>query len=303
MRSALLLLPLLAACPPTKSDTADTAAFPCEADEALVTGTVYQDGVAVGGGDVAAYESATEARVAGTAEADGTYALCVPAGEWFVYAMLDGCDDGELLTLAAGESYSLDMNVPQSCDTADKPNLYLYPAVPTRTSVRVEKSARQRIFASEPAYERGWSGIAMPDGRFVTKGAAAPFLFYEITLEPRQVAPFQRDEGWCFEADAVAGMAGVLDMYGFNAGEIDDFVEGWRLDLPPAGAYAVYPQTDVDHAAGLTITPALPVDRLWLLVEDVGACVEALPTPSVVPFDRTGAHGVEWGVVLHGFVR
>jgi hypothetical protein len=45
------------------------------------------------------------------------------------------------------------------------------------------------------------------------------------------------------------------------------------------------------------------VDRLWLLVEDVGACVEALPTPSVVPFDRTGAHGVEWGVVLHGFVR
>lgn len=303
MRSVFPLLALLVACPPTKSDTADTAAFPCGADEALVTGTVTQEGAPAGSADVAAYDAAADERVSGAAEADGTYALCVPAGDWFVYATIVDCDDGELMTLAAGGSYTLDMDVPVSCDIADKPNLYLYPDVPTRTSVRIEKSPRQRIVASDPPYERGWQGVAMPDGRFVTRGAAAPFLFYEVSLEPRQVAPFQRAEGWCFESDAVAEMAGVLDLYGFNAAEVDDFVEGWRFDLPQAGAYAVYPQTDVDHAAGLTITPTLPVDRLWLLVEDVGACVEGLPTPSVVPFDRTGAHGVEWGVVLHGFAR
>ena len=103
--------------------------------------------------------------------------------------------------------------------------------------------------------------------------------------------------------DAVYGMAGVLEAYGFDAREVDDFVEGWRLDLPPAGAYAVYPQREVGFAAALRISPPLPVERVWFLVEDAGACDGALPAPEVAPLDRRGAHGVEWGVVLKGIAH
>ncbi|MDP2315302.1 MAG: hypothetical protein Q8P41_20560, partial [Pseudomonadota bacterium] len=76
----------------------------------------------------------------------------------------------------------------------------------------------------------------------------------------------------------------------------------WRFDLPPASAYAVYPQRDVAHAAGVAIDPPLRLERLWLLVEEAGAC-GAMSEPVIEPFDRAGPHAVEWGVVLGGLGR
>ena len=109
----------------------------------------------------------------------------------------------------------------------------------------------------------------------------------------------QRDSVHCVDgADAVVRMAGLLGQYGFDARQQADFVDGWREDLPERASYAVYAQTRVDHAVALEIAPALPVHRLWLLVEDGAGCVQTAPPPTA--FDRSAPHGMEWGVVLRG---
>ncbi len=286
-------------------DTGEPDTWPCADDEGQVVGVVTRDG---GVSDRARLEARLDDETieVDLDPADGSYSVCLAVGEWQLVAFAADCDDASMVDVVAGEVVEVNLDVDSGCSTADKPNLYLYPSRPTRTEVRVEVDRRQHIFASDPPYRDGWRGVALPDGRFVTADGPAPFLFYEVTLVRHQVAAMQREFGWCLQGEVpevVGQMADLLGRYGFNAVEVDDFVEGWRIDLPPAAAYGVFPQLRVDHAAALDIQPPLPVDRLWLLVADVGDCDGALPAPPVVPFDRTGAHAVEWGVVLHDIVR
>ncbi|MDP2316265.1 MAG: hypothetical protein Q8P41_25425, partial [Pseudomonadota bacterium] len=268
-----LLAALLPGCPlADKPD--DSGVAECAEGEGLVSGTATLQGGPDEGMTVYA-SNAAEDTVEVDVAADGTWSACLAAGEWTIHAELDGgwCGSSwDDINVVAGEPLDgLDLDA--TCDTAEKPNLYLYPDVPTATSVRLRVARGQRVFASDPPYRGGWRGTALPDGRFAIGQDVAPFLFYEVTLLPGQTAAMQRDEGWCFEPDgAVAGMAARLEDYGFDAVEVDDFVEGWRFDLPPASAYAVYPQRDVAHAAGVAIDPPLRLERLWLLVEEAGAC-------------------------------
>lgn len=44
------------------------------------------------------------------------------------------------------------------------------------------------------------------------------------------------------------------------------------------------------------------MERLWLLLDEGSGCAPLLE-PEVEPLDRRGAHGVEWGVVLHDLGR
>jgi len=184
------------------------------------------------------------------------------------------------------------------CVSVDKPNLYLYPAADTETQVRVDLAAKQAVLVSAPEYGDGWSGVAHPDGTFTVNGERFPFLFYEVSLAPGMAAEhLQRSHGWCLPGDgAVDAMAALLARYGFNEREQQDFIDGWRDDLPAAPSYAVSPQLAVAPMAGLRVEPALPVSRLWLAVSDGAGC--ALTEPTVAPFDRSAPHGVEWGVVL-----
>jgi hypothetical protein len=186
------------------------------------------------------------------------------------------------------------------CSSADKPNLYLYPTANTLTTVVLKHDARQEVFASEPAYLDGWSGMAHPDGTFsVTPGERSPFLFYEISLLPAQVAAFQHTNAVCIDGPgAVNAMAALLGDCGFNAREQADFVDGWVDDMPVRDSYAVYPQRNVEGAVHVGIEPELPLERLWLVVQDGAGC-----TPSnapIVPIARPAGHAVEWGVVLRG---
>jgi len=245
-------------------------------------------------------------QTAAEVSSDGTYELNVEGGETYIlYAEAYGCYSGDVeVAVEACEEVEVDIEI-VDCDVADKPNLYLYPEVDTKMAVRVDHGRKQEIVASDPPHgDDGWFGIAHPDGTFTQDGDRAPFLFYEVSLAPWQGRTHQREAGWCIAGgpDAVDEMAKILEAYDFNAGEVDDFVEAWRHDLPPARAYSVYPQREVAHMAELVMAPELPVDRLWLLVEEGSGCAP-LYEPDVVPMDRRGAHGVEWGVILHGLGR
>jgi len=236
---------------------------------------------------------------------DGSYELNLEGGSWTLRAMAEGCPADDLpQVVEACQDDLVDIHVPP-CDVADKPNLYLYPARPTPTRVRLLSTDRQRVVASAPAYPQdGWQGLALPDGSFQTGGQRAPYLFYELSLAPWQSRRMQTDQGWCLPQEgAVQAMAELLGAYGFSAPEREDFVDAWTLDLPPSpDGYAVYPQTEVSFAGQVEIQPRLPLQRLWLRVEDGAGCVEGRE-PVVVPFDRSGPHAVEWGVILHDLAR
>lgn len=243
-------------------------------------------------------------------DADGRYELEVPpADDLYVEAYTrDGCwSYSEGIDAEACATQTVDIAI-EDCDIADKPNLYLYPLRDTPMRVKLELDPRQKVVASIPAYRpQGWRGVAHTDGTWTERGSKVrdPFLFYEVSLAGWQARSLQREAGWCLpfggEA-AVFAMADILGEYGFDARERDDFVDAWIHDLPPADSYAVYPQLEVAPFAGLQLQPALPVDRLWLVVDHGASCVP-LQEPEPVVFDRTGAHGVEWGVVLGDLVR
>jgi hypothetical protein len=280
----------------------DSGAAPCTLGTLTGTLTGPSGGAPEAGSQVRAVDDDGTGYDA-TVEDDGSYRVEVPAGRYTLHAHDDLCwSEDAVVEVEACGTVETDLAIDQ-CDTADKPNLYLYPARDTATQVQLSHGPKQRVFASDPPYGQGWAGVAHPDGSFTSGGARAPFLFYELSLRPWQGEAFQRDEGWCLpEEGAVDAMAELLGLYGFDARERLDFVEGWEHDLPasPAG-YAVYPQRAVEHAGRVHIRPALPLYRLWLLVEEGDGC--ALDAPWVDPARREGPHAVEWGVVLHGFVR
>ncbi|HCH66398.1 MAG: hypothetical protein CL927_09755 [Deltaproteobacteria bacterium] len=287
---------------------------PCDGTWSRLEGQVTGPGTdrPAAGATVYAWEGegGTDVMYTATTDSDGFYELEVtPFEVLYVEAYTDeGCwsytqeVDAEACLLQ-----TVDIDI-QDCDVADKPNLYLYPETDTFTRVKLELDPRQKVVASIPEYRpRGWRGIAHTDGTWSELGLRVrdPFLFYEVSLAGWQARSLQRDTGWCIPfggVSAVYAMADILADYGFDARERDDFVDAWVHDLPPSDSYAVYPQIEVEAYAGLDIRPALPIDRLWLVVDDGAGCAPR-QVPEVVPFDRDGAHGVEWGVILGDLVR
>ena len=294
------------------ADGSDGATDCVENGTFQLSGIVRFDGSPAEGATVYLWADDVFEPVTATTDSEGAYFVEAPAGDWYLeVSTADGCySSTDPISAAVCDDLVVDFSVsPDDCVTADKPNLYLYPKRDLPMQVEVLLGRKQRVVASDPQLPpQGWRGVAHPDGTWTAQGAKArsPFLFYEVSLAPEQLPTMQREEGWCIEArgtaDAAEQMAELLGLYDFNAQERDDFVEAWRIDLPLARSYVVYPQREVGHLAGLRLRPALPVDRLWLLVEDGAGC-PILTEPVIEPMDRRGAHGVEWGVVLGDLAR
>ena len=175
-----------------------------------------------------------------------------------------------------------------------KPNIYLYPAQAAQLSVQLDLAPGAQIIASVPDYGSGWTVEVAPDGLI---DGAYDYLFYETTVND----VFQRDEGWAVAADQAMGrFADALAAYGFEAGEIEDFIDSWEGELPQASCYHVFPQLDDTIARTVDLRIEPPPDsarRVWFLVECAQEC-EPLPEPVVPAFVRAGFTAVEWGIVL-----
>ena len=285
------------------AQTADDTAWQCGQEYGTVHGVVLDEYDSPVAGALVHYEE-DDGLTTIEADGDGVWTIDLPAGD-YVFASSDSFQEcwsaDAMVTVDACGDHETPLPIPE-CAVADKPNLYLYPERPTPTRVELGLQRKQAVVASIPEYGQGWRGVALPDGRWRQRGLDFPFLFYEVSIAPWMHDTFPDGEGWCVEGEAaVEDMAAILEDYNFNAGEVDDFVEAWRLDLPWAESYAVRPMTEVDHMAQVYMSPNLPLERLWLLVEDGAGC--SLNEPAVVPFDRSGAHAVEWGVILLGLGR
>ena len=292
----------------TGDDTADTntgddTGVLCGSTQGFVYGVVRSEQT----GDVVAWAtltaiSSSDAKMY-TASDEGAFELHLEGDQTWDIQAEDG--DGNIsqtisLAVEACVEYEQDFMIFDKV-TADKPNLYLYPDADTPTTVALELRGGATLEAVAPALP--WRGVAHPDGTFTDRqGETWGYLFYEVGLPRWQVRLAQHDAGWCLAGETVLDdLAEILLDYGFNAREVDDFVEAWRHDLPPAPRYGVYPQPEIAEQNGGWIEPGLPLSRLWLQIEPGDDCLPRL-TPEIVPLDREGPHAVEWGVILRGFV-
>ncbi|MCP4806277.1 MAG: hypothetical protein GY913_34740 [Proteobacteria bacterium] len=270
----------------------------CGSTEGFVYGHLFDESAAFSTGTIEAWQDGELVTFVET-DSQGAYELNLEGG--FEYVLTAWNDEGcyapdTTLTLLECTEHEIDIRF-EGCDVADKPNLYLYPESPTEMTVELGLARHQRVVDSVPDYGDGWSGVALPDGRWEQDGQVHDFLFYEVSVTRPQSESLQTERGWC--AADLAEITELVRAHGFTERETQDFWDGWVEDLPPADGYVVYPQRRVRRMAELTLTPRLPVERLWLVVEPASTC--SMPPTAIAPLRREGAHGVEWGVILRGF--
>ena len=103
-----------------------------------------------------------------------------------------------------------------------KPNIYLYPEMPTHVTVQLFPQGR--ITAAIPEYGNGWEVMAWPDGRI---DGTPGYLFYETEL-----ALYQPGQSWCVKTENLATFfEELLLRYGLNDREIYDFLEYLLAEL------------------------------------------------------------------------
>lgn len=292
----MILLTAILGCG-DKDDGGDSA-LACGSTQGFLYGHVFTPEGAFSTGTVEAYLDGELAASAPT-DSQGAYELNVEGGNEYVLTAWseEGCyaPDTAVTVLECTER-EIDIQY-EGCDTADKPNLYLYPDAATEMRVEVGLAPHQRIVASDPEYQDGWVGVARPDGRWEQGGQVFDFLFYEVSVTRPQSESLQTQRGWC--ATDLTEITEIVRDHGFTERETQDFWDGWVDDLPAAEGYVVYPQRRVRRMADLALTPRLPVERLWLVIEPATSC--SMPPTPITPLRREGAHGVEWGVILRGF--
>ena len=94
----------------------------------------------------------------------------------------------------------------------------------------------------------------------------------------------------------------ILEAYGFNDSEIQDFTEFWCEKLDQTCDYMMYPQgtETVDLAMPLQIIPEPEsVERMWFAFEKCGEQgEESIRTEQLTPFGRGEYAVVEWGGLI-----
>jgi len=173
----------------------------------------------------------------------------------------------------------------------EAPNLYLYPENTMAVSVELDIAGDGYITESQPPYGDGWNVMATPEGII---NDIYDYLFYEVKIP----VPVNHDTGWLLDGtDLESELSGVLNKYGFDGREMDDFMEYWLPRLESAPWFALYPQ-NADSMVILDISP--PPDNILRAI----FLIRPLPKPVSIPlppdppaFTRTGFTAVEWGMI------
>lgn len=182
-----------------------------------------------------------------------------------------------------------------------KPNIYLYGEPGNRFTLCFAEPVL--LAACIPDYTDGWEVEIAGDGSLIVDGEEGyPYLFYESDTIP---GIFQTEEGFLLEAcRRRAQLEEILDGYGLNSREIQDFVEFWDDMLEEGEDYLMYPQTTerVDRAMPILLGGE-ELDnyfRIWFCFKKTNGESGKPELPSVYPADHRGKALVEWGgMILH----
>lgn len=182
----------------------------------------------------------------------------------------------------------------QSPEPADAPNIYLYPEIEGKVSVRLELPDNSTIIKAIPDYSEGWSVNVMPEGKV---DGQYDYLFYETSLFIEKKAT----TGWIVQGGDLANeFTQILKAYGFVGREIEDFNQFWvpfySSAERTAAWFAVYPQ-DAERMSRLVISPKPDtLMRMLLKIRPLNKPI-SLQAPKIVPVVRNGFTVVEWGVL------
>lgn len=175
-----------------------------------------------------------------------------------------------------------------------KPVIYLYPRKETPVEVKVGAN----VTVSEPAYGRGWKGVAKPSGQIVVDGKVYPNLFWEGI--GWGVYP-QINSGTVVKtAEARATIVSQLEQMNLNSQEINDFLEFWMPKIPNTEYLRIswiYGE-EMDELAPLYISPK-PDSLIRVFMDFAGLETPIDIEKQVLPkFERRGFTAVEWGGLL-----
>lgn len=175
-----------------------------------------------------------------------------------------------------------------------KPNIYLYPESKIQAKVTLIPQKGNEITSSIPDYKNGWNVSVEPSGVIDGK---YEYLFYEGNQKkynPSRVGwSISHDELWQF-------FPKIMEEYGFNKKEINDFVDYWEKHIPKSQFYDITLVTtqEVEKEFALVIDPKPDtVLRLWFCIIPQNKKGN-LPSPKITEFKRKGFTVTEWGVVL-----
>ena len=171
-----------------------------------------------------------------------------------------------------------------------KPNIYLYS--PYCQTIDVTFTNPGKLMTTIPDYSSGWTVAAEPSGLL---DGQYEYLFYEADVEEIY---FQTSASWKLPAmNRESTFIRILDEYGFNEKEKDDFVEFWNKRLNPNIQYLMYPQETsiIDKAMPVDVTPAPDnMYRIWFYF--IPSNLDPVVEPSEIsPIQRDGFTFVEWG--------
>jgi hypothetical protein len=175
-----------------------------------------------------------------------------------------------------------------------KPNIYLYSDADMTVNVRLYPA--HWITESAPAYpaDSGWT-VHITDGSL---NGTEDYLFYEAVVPDEG---FQKDYGYkVYSKDREQDIERVLDLYGFNEKEKQDFLDYWTDKLEEDVDYIFLPQenNEVDIIMPLIISEAPDkIYRIWFyILPDDGSDIKEPSDISVI--SRDGFTVVEWGGIL-----
>ncbi len=172
-----------------------------------------------------------------------------------------------------------------------KPNIYLYSDYDVEVNVQLEPY--EYITCSIPLYDKdaGWDA-KVHDGSINGRN---DYLFYEALVPD---SGFQKEWGFTVNnASVEEDMLEILNMYGFNETEKQDFIEYWVAELPEGPDWVFYPQ-ETFIVDGIMPVYALPepdsIYRLWFYIEPYRGQKLSYKKPEDV-ISHEGYTLVEWG--------
>lgn len=182
-----------------------------------------------------------------------------------------------------------------TCNIVRKPNMYIYPETNIQLSVTLDFPLGGEILTSLPEYGDGWSITVDTNGLIDN---TYTYLFYESS----QPDVWQYQQGWIIKINDLSSFfKNNMTDYGFNAREIEDFMEYWIPRLNDYPYYSICPQTKnlIDNVVAIdfSIEPDNSL-RLFYVIKGCHQIPDKLSEPGIETFKRVGYFVTEWGVII-----
>ena len=173
-----------------------------------------------------------------------------------------------------------------------KPVIYLYPEEETRVTVKLDYNGQ--LTCTYPAYEKGWTVTASPDGTLTDEaGKQYNYLYWEGTDRIR----YDFSQGFCVAgANTAAFLEEALAQLGLTRREANEFIVYWlpQMESNPYNLISFQGEAYTSHAR-LSIAPAPDtLLRVFMAWKPLESPVEVEPQLLTAP-ERSGFTAVECG--------